>query len=322
MTQQPTDPVAEWTVTHGVVDEVDGYSKSVAGIAIEAVRTGRGTKPNEVHAASGDLFTMSSCSIGFPMRNRMTVPEERFIAAVVTAAPPGARWCDIDLHDGTLFVYGPEAEHTAVNLPGLEFTFVTADLARLTGSAEALGLPVGIPPRGRVHELAVVDGTRALGPALSAFARAARRNDALDRLAPDVMRAVVSALSDEHSLRRSGAARRIDNRHVVHACIDYADRTERIPAISELCLAAHVSERKLREAFVCEFDLPPSQYFRNWALEAAHRRLRRADSSERSVTEIATDVGFHHLGRFASHYRALYGESPSTTLRRPERRAS
>ena len=59
--------------------------------------------------------------------------------STTTAAPPGARWCDIDLHAGAIIVYGPEATHTAVNLPGLEFTFVTTDRGRLAESAEVLG---------------------------------------------------------------------------------------------------------------------------------------------------------------------------------------
>ena len=33
------------------------------------------------------------------------------------------------------------------------------------------------------------------------------------------------------------------------------------------------------------------------------------------LTDIAVDLGFGHLGRFSGHYRKLYGESPSTTLR-------
>lgn len=32
------------------------------------------------------------------------------------------------------------------------------------------------------------------------------------------------------------------------------------------------------------------------------------------MTEIAVDLGFDHLGRFAGHYRGLYRETPSTTL--------
>jgi len=34
------------------------------------------------------------------------------------------------------------------------------------------------------------------------------------------------------------------------------------------------------------------------------------------VTRVATDFGFAHLSRFAGHYRAAFGESPSTTVRR------
>ena len=33
------------------------------------------------------------------------------------------------------------------------------------------------------------------------------------------------------------------------------------------------------------------------------------------MTDVALDIGFEHLGRFAGHYRALFGELPSTTLR-------
>jgi transcriptional regulator GlxA family with amidase domain len=33
------------------------------------------------------------------------------------------------------------------------------------------------------------------------------------------------------------------------------------------------------------------------------------------VTDVAMQLGFGHLGRFAGHYRELYGEAPSATLR-------
>ena len=50
-------------------------------------------------------------------------------------------------------------------------------------------------------------------------------------------------------------------------------------------------------------------------MQHARRELLRSPSGA-SVTEIAVRFGFTHFGRFSSAYRARYGESPSTTLRR------
>jgi AraC-like DNA-binding protein len=46
------------------------------------------------------------------------------------------------------------------------------------------------------------------------------------------------------------------------------------------------------------------------------RTLRNADPDIVNVTEVARRYGFTQLGRFAGVYRAVFGESPSTTLKR------
>ena len=313
----------DWAVACNVVDEVDGYVRSVAGVDVEAVRTGSGTGPSEVLAARGDRFALTSSSVGFPMRSRATIPDDRVVAATITAAPRGSRWCDIDLRPGSLIVYGPATEHTAVNLPGLQATFAITTVEQLAETADLLGLPVVMPAAGEVRDVEITDRTRHMAPALSTFAEAARqRCRSLPGPADGVMRAMARAMTEERCRLWVGGGRAIDSRRIVHACIDYANSTQRIPSIGELCLAAHVSERTLRQAFVREFDLPPSRYFHNWAMQAAHRRLRDADPAEHSVAEIALDVGFGHLGRFSGQYRALYGTMPSTTLRTPTRHAA
>jgi len=76
-----------------------------------------------------------------------------------------------------------------------------------------------------------------------------------------------------------------------------------------------VSQRRLRSAFNEEFGEPPSRFFRNWALERARRHLIEAGPTKLTVTEVATELGFDHLGRFAGYYRRLFGEAPSATLR-------
>jgi AraC-like DNA-binding protein len=63
--------------------------------------------------------------------------------------------------------------------------------------------------------------------------------------------------------------------------------------------------------------------FRSGDLEfdanGALRRHRATPAA--SITELAHDAGFVHLGRFSDRYRRAYGESPSQTLQRSLRRA-
>ena len=50
-------------------------------------------------------------------------------------------------------------------------------------------------------------------------------------------------------------------------------------------------------------------------LAHARRELERA-RADATVTDVALASGFTQFGRFASHYRAVFGEAPSMTLRR------
>jgi AraC family ethanolamine operon transcriptional activator len=141
----------------------------------------------------------------------------------------------------------------------------------------------------------------------------------LDSVADDTIAATARALSsDDDRSHRIGLGKRIDSRRVVTDCIGYAEAIDRVPSVAELCLVAHVSERRLRQAFNDEFELSTTRYFRLWALNQANLRLRQAVSSYETVTNVASRLGFLHLGRFSAHYKRVYRELPSVTLRREE----
>ena len=93
--------------------------------------------------------------------------------------------------------------------------------------------------------------------------------------------------------------------------------------LTEICAAIGVAERTLR--FACEehLGMGPIRYLHLRRMHLVRRALQQADPSTTTVTRLATDHGFWELGRFAVAYRALFGESPSESLRRPSgRRAS
>jgi len=86
--------------------------------------------------------------------------------------------------------------------------------------------------------------------------------------------------------------------------------------ILQICKAIGVSERALRMCCQEYLGTSPKRYLLLRRMHQARRALREAASDTATVATIATQFGFWHLGRFAINYQALFGESPSGTLRR------
>lgn len=84
--------------------------------------------------------------------------------------------------------------------------------------------------------------------------------------------------------------------------------------VTDVCLALGVGRRELEYAFRHAFDESPRDYLQSLRLNAIRRALRRRDSDP--VKTIALSHGVTHLGRFAAHYHALFGETPRATLGR------
>ena len=86
--------------------------------------------------------------------------------------------------------------------------------------------------------------------------------------------------------------------------------------LSELCTAIKVPERTLRLCCAEFLGVSPIRYNLLRRLNMARSALRQADPDTASVAEIARHHQFTELGRFAVAYRAIFGETPSSTLRR------
>ena len=85
--------------------------------------------------------------------------------------------------------------------------------------------------------------------------------------------------------------------------------------MEDLCRCTGVSLRTLQQYFAEYFQLSPSNFIRVRRLHAA-RQAFLAAGPDHTVSRIAIDSGFTHLGRFSVNYREHFGESPSETLAR------
>jgi AraC-like DNA-binding protein len=87
--------------------------------------------------------------------------------------------------------------------------------------------------------------------------------------------------------------------------------------LAEICAATGASESTLRRCCQEHLGMGPVRYLWLRRMSLARKALLRADSATATVTGIATDHGFWELGRFSVGYQALFGETPSASLRRP-----
>ncbi len=86
--------------------------------------------------------------------------------------------------------------------------------------------------------------------------------------------------------------------------------------IDDLCRATEVSERTLRNVFHEYFGVGPMRLLKVRQLLEIRRALLAGDPAHDTVARIAARFGVWDFSLFARNYKALYGESPSQSLRR------
>lgn len=84
--------------------------------------------------------------------------------------------------------------------------------------------------------------------------------------------------------------------------------------VADIAAEVHVSVRALQDGFRRHLGCSPTEHLRDIRLTRARRSLLEGNPATTTVTSVATQWGFLHLGRFALEYRKRFGESPSATL--------
>lgn len=131
----------------------------------------------------------------------------------------------------------------------------------------------------------------------------------------ELIRAMVACLvdPDAEETHRSNRLRK----PILHRLEQMLEEREHEPLyVTDVCAGIGVSERSLRQHCQEQLGMSPHRYLWLRRMNLVRCTLVKAEPAAKTVTEIANDYGFGELGRFAVSYRRLFGESPSTTLRR------
>ena len=253
------------------------------------------------------------------------------------------------IHDGldACTVLGPNAQGS---IDGMELQPYTMMLAGPGADAEIIvdagyeSITLLVPPRVLDQHLVLRKGTRsfsmpagvevrhpAVAKSIAHFETGARICSVAER-APDVftyshaaridaqvevidsLLATIESCDPDESLDTDAKGRSYSA--MVKACEDYTlSLDDRRPYMSELCATANASERTLQYAFGEIMGMSPITYLLRLRLHRARQELRGAPTGAKTVTEIAMNWGFWHLGEFSKAYKECFGESPSATLR-------
>lgn len=112
----------------------------------------------------------------------------------------------------------------------------------------------------------------------------------------------------------SGQAERLPR--ALRAARDHlADNAGEPLDLAQLACVSGIGIRALQLGFRRHFGVSISQMLLDMRLAGLHARLAQASAGV-SITDLAFDLGFTHLGRMAGAYREKFGETPSATLRR------
>lgn len=76
---------------------------------------------------------------------------------------------------------------------------------------------------------------------------------------------------------------------------------------------AGVSKSKLYDEFQQYYGTSPLSFLRKYRLQQIYKILSTSANKKISISKLAFDWGFNHLGRFSQEYRDEFGENPSET---------
>ena len=275
--------------------------------------------------ASGLLVEIADYS--FPYMTEGETSEGR-VTLLTPVRHSTARLNGETVSSGRLYAYGEAAEVRASTAGPMRAGLVSVPTTDLEHAAEALGVDVDLPGRGRFRPVRMIEQRRLhrLFDWALQSARAAPETvldgDAAGSINDTLTEIVVRSL-ERRPATPPHPRGTLNSMRIAHLCEEFAETTRyRDVTLTKLCAASGFGERRVRAAFYDCYGMSPTAALRIAALHRVRRALLDRPPTRDAVSRAASDFGFWHLSRFAGEYRALFGELPSATLSRRERAAA
>lgn len=304
----------------------DDYQSRIRASRAEILTSGTGRFEAGLTCIDFDRLWMQCGHDSLPRIARTALDERR--AAVFFLARPQPHATLFNGHalrSGEMALFGRGTTNILRTEGANRWSSMSLDHESLALAGEALaGRPLECPSDTRMTEppgalmarlsllhAQAVEAARTM-PDLLAIPTVARA------LEQELVHLLVSCLAHDRPVQHRAASRQ--HARMIVRFQEFLETRRGEPVhLAEICAAIGASERALRACCQEVLGVGPVRYLWLRRMHLVRLALLRADPVTATVTELATAQGFWELGRFAVEYRALFGESPSASLRRPGR---
>jgi AraC-like DNA-binding protein len=288
----------------------------VAGLLV----TGRGQFRARLTQISLDRLRLASAEEEVARVALVAVPAHTILVLWPTGDRPAPVWGGIEMRSGDMLTLGP-GNRVHARTGGLcGWSTIRLPDKELLCYGRAVWSPsLFVPPAPAIWRPAPAAARRLAQLQRAAIRMAEARLGALTDaeaahgMEQQLIHALVQCLSAGPAEQETPAGRR-------HRCIivKFEDllRADTSLSLTQICEKLGTSERLLRACCKEHLHMGPNRYVRLHRMQQVYRELRSGTPGTASVSEIAQRHGFRDPGRFATNYRAVYGELPSVTFRR------
>lgn len=302
----------------------DAYQDAIRASQAVILTMDRGEFRAEVARIDFDRLWMQWGSDSLPRIARTTIdPERAVVMFIADAQQPSQQLGGGNIGIETIAAYGHGSTNIVRTQAGSRWATLSLSHADLAAVGEAIaGREVVCP----VETYLVPPAPPALARLRAVHAKAIE----FAKVKPDLLATPAVAKSLEQELTHGIIAvltgmmpaerRWLPGQHakIVARLEQFLESRPFEPVyLAEICAAIGASERTLRTCCQEILGVGPVRFLWRRRMHLARQKLLHAEASAATVTEIATAHGFWELGRFSVEYRALFGESPSSSLRRP-----
>lgn len=307
---------------HKKIRDIEDLREPVRGSDVEICQIERGTLTGSITYGVLGTFSVSVGHFSRAVRARGVLSSDRqVVGMLLDGQRPVTHW-GMDVQPGDLVFAATGSGHEGSYKGAASFATIAVSPAEFAGFMKG---EAGISDFGFWQRRTVVRSDPQIARAITArfTTLIGTIEQSCEDLTPDsssfwtraLVEAFVCCVTNGVPIHEDTV--RVRSALIVRRVEDLLDAYRMRPVhISEICQTLDLSRRTLHRAFEQTLGIGPVTYLRYHRLKAIREVLRQGIPDSSSITRIAMNFGFDDAGRFAGYYRELFGELPSTTVKR------